>query len=184
MRIRLATIEDAARILAIYAPYCTDSSVSFEYQPPDLEEMRKRVTAHEKHPFLVATETIDSEEIVTGYAYASPHRLRDAYRWSVETSVYIDADRKRTGLGRALYERLLAMVKKQGYCNAYAGITLPNPASVAFHESMGFRHLGVFEKVGFKHGAWHDVGWWQLCLATPEQPEAILSIEKEVWPGT
>ncbi len=102
-----------------------------------------------------------------GYAYAGPHRQRAGYRWAVDISVYVDAAAQGRGVGRALYDALLPILRRQGFVNAYAGIALPNPASVALHEAIGMRRLGVYERVGFKAGAWHDVAWYQLRLADP-----------------
>jgi phosphinothricin acetyltransferase len=102
---------------------------------------------------------------IAGYAYATPHRTRAAYQWSVETSAYVHAGARRSGVARALYGALLALLEVQGYRNAYAIITLPNPASVALHEALGFRSVGVHRGAGYKLGAWHDVGWWQRALA-------------------
>jgi phosphinothricin acetyltransferase len=169
--IRLATAADAAAIAAIYAPYVRDTVVSFEAVPPAPDEMRRRVTAVlERWPWLVATEG----DAVVGYAYASAHHERAAYRWSVDVTVYLEEARHRRGIGRALYTALFALVRAQGYRNAYAGITLPNAKSVGLHEAMGFRPVGVYQRVGFKHGAWHDVGYWSLELAetdgTPDEP--------------
>jgi L-amino acid N-acyltransferase YncA len=115
---------------------------------------------------------------VAGYAYAGPHRFRDAYRWSVETSVYVHADYRRQGVGQALYRTLLAILTTQGYGHAYAGVTLPNAGSVALHESLGFEPVGVYRRVGFKLGTWHDVGWWQLgLLATDAVPGPTLDLD-------
>ncbi len=101
---------------------------------------------------------------VVGYAYASRHHERAAYRWSVNAAVYIEAPSQGKGIGKALYTGLLERVRRLGYFNAYGGITLPNPASVKLHESFGFKPVGVYKKVGFKLGAWHDVGWWELAF--------------------
>jgi phosphinothricin acetyltransferase len=114
-------------------------------------------------PWLVA----ERDGGVTGYAYASPHRARAAYRWGADVSVYLDERERGRGSGRALYGALLPVLRDLGYTGAYAGITLPNPASVALHESMGFSLVGVYRRVGYKLGGWHDVGWWQLVLADP-----------------
>jgi phosphinothricin acetyltransferase len=153
---------DAAACAEIYAPSVTDSPVSFEERAPDAPEFArriKRVTA--THPYLVA----EQDDRIVGYAYASPHRERAAYRWAADVAVYVAADTRRAGIGRALYEALLALLARQGLHVACAGITLPNDASVALHEALGFRPVGVYRRIGFKHGAWRDVGWWQLELA-------------------
>jgi L-amino acid N-acyltransferase YncA len=158
--IRLATPEDAEQVQAIYAPYCY-TPISFELEPPSVEEMRCRlVKVLGQHPWLLCE---DGAEVL-GYAYATPHRERAAYRWSVDTSVYVRQGRQRRGLGRALYTSLLAVLPLQGYVNAYAGVTLPNSASVGLHEALGFQTVGVYQQVGFKCGAWHDVAWYQRPL--------------------
>jgi phosphinothricin acetyltransferase len=159
--IRLATAHDAAQIQAIYAPNVRDMAISFELVPPTVDEMRQRIdTTLERFPWVVCVH----QDVLLGYAYASAHRARAAYQWSVDVSVYIHAMSRRSGVGRALYRSLLKLLELQGFYNAYAGITLPNPASVGLHEAMGFRPVGVYQAVGFKLGAWHDVGWWQLSL--------------------
>ncbi|WP_458206512.1 arsinothricin resistance N-acetyltransferase ArsN1 family B [Haladaptatus sp. NG-SE-30] len=157
--IRLATESDAPQIAAIYEPIVRETVISFETDPPDETEMADRISATlPTYPWLVCEH--DGETL--GYAYASSHRSRDAYQWSVDVSVYVRADHRRSGVGRGLYESLFALLRPQGFYNAYAGIALPNPASVGLHESMGFEQVGVYRNVGYKNGAWHDVGWWQL----------------------
>jgi phosphinothricin acetyltransferase len=165
--IRLATPDDAKHVQAIYAPYC-HTPISFELGPPSVEEMKVRlVKVLGPYPWLVCEEGAE----VLGYAYATQHRARAAYRWSVDTSVYVRQGRHRRGVGRALYTSLLTLLPLQGYVNAYAGVTLPNPASVGLHEAMGFQPVGVYRQVGFKCGAWHDVAWFQRALqARPAEP--------------
>ena len=159
--IRLVTEDDAGQILEIYAPFCRETPVSFETQPPTLDEMRQRIGKTLKtHPWLVC----DDDGLILGYAYASPHRERAAYIWSVDVSVYVREGRRRGGIGRALYSSLFALLKLQGYYNALAGTTLPNPGSIGLHQAMGFEPLGVYRNIGYKCGAWHDVAWWQLTL--------------------
>jgi len=161
VELRLAGAADAEAVAAIYAPYVASTPVSFEVEPPGAAEMARRISATlPAHPFLVAVDGGD----VLGYAYAGAHRSRAAYRWAVEVSVYVDGARHRGGVGRALYAALFAVLRAQGYRRAFAGITLPNRASAGFHEAMGFRPIGVFRRIGWKGGAWHDVGWWQLDL--------------------
>ena len=127
----------------------------------------------EQTPWLVG----ERNGRVLGYAYGSRHRERPAYRWSVDVSVYVHPDAKRTGLGRALYTSLFAALVVQGFRNAYAGITLPNVESVGFHASMGFTPVGVYRGVGYKNGAWHDTGWFERPLAPrviePEPPRPL-----------
>jgi len=161
MRIRAALPEDAARCAEIYAPFVTDSWVSFELTPPDSAEMAARITSYgATHGWLVAE--IDGR--VAGYAYGSPHRTREAYASSCDVAVYVDPAFARTGIGRALYAQLLPALKQRGYHAAFAGIALPNPGSVALHEAMGFAPLGIYREVGWKLGGWRDVGWWQRLL--------------------
>jgi phosphinothricin acetyltransferase len=170
MTIRPAADADADQIAAIYAPYVRDTAISFEVVAPGGDEMRARLAAlAATHPWLVCADA----GAVLGYAYASRHRERAAYQWSADVSVYVRADAHRRGIGRALYAALLRIIAAQGFYNAYAGITLPNPSSVGLHESMGFRPVGVYRAVGYKLGAWHDVGWWALDLhARPAAPAA------------
>ena len=168
VEIRAAQAADATACAAVYAPYVEGSVASFEDVPPDADEMRRRMLDEARLPWLVATRAGD----VVGYAYASRHRARPAYRWSVEVSVYLTESEQGRGTGRKLYEELLATVRELGYVRALAGITLPNDASVGLHEAMGFTPVGVFRGVGFKSGDWRDVGWWQLSLAdSPPHPE-------------
>jgi L-amino acid N-acyltransferase YncA len=129
----------------------------------------------ERMPWLVC----EHRGELLGYAYASPHRVRAAYQWSVDVSVYIHAQARRSGVGRGLYRSLFALLTLQGFYHAYAGITLPNPASVGLHESLGFQPVGVYRSVGYKLGAWHDVGWWQLALQ-----ERVPAPEPPLQPGT
>lgn len=154
---------DAAACAAIYAPIVEGSATSFEERAPDAAELARRIeSVAATHPWLVAEE---EGRGVVGYAYACPYQERPAYRWSASVSVYVAPDRVGEGLGRALYEELLARLRRQGFRMACAGITLPNPASVALHESLGFAQTGVNCEIGWKDGAWRDVGWWQLELA-------------------
>jgi phosphinothricin acetyltransferase len=166
--VRMASTDDAREIQAIYAPYVRDTVISFETEPPSVEEMARRIDATlAMLPWLVHLQ----DGRIAGYAYASRHKERNAYQWSVDVSAYVHRDFHRRGIGGSLYRSLLALVRQQGFFNAYGGITLPNAASVALHESVGFRPLCVYRGVGFKAGRWHDVGWWELRLATlPPNP--------------
>jgi phosphinothricin acetyltransferase len=175
--IRLATESDAAQVRDIYAPFCGDSPVSFEIEPPSVDEMRRRIAAVlPRFPWLVCER--DGE--ILGYVYAHAFRDRLAYQWSSEVTVYIREGRRRGGLGRALYTSLFAILRLQGYYNLYAGVTLPNPASVGLHEAMGFRTVGVYFGCGYKCDAWHDVGFWQMELqpraAKPAPPRPLLQV--------
>jgi len=164
--IRLATEADAEGIVAIYAPIVRETAISFEVEAPDVNAMRRRITETLAHlPWLVC----ERRGEVLGYAYASTHRTRAAYQWSVDVSVYVHARIRRSGVGKALYTSLLRFLDLQGFYNVYAGITLPNPASVRLHESLEFQPVGVYRAVGYKLGAWHDVGWWHLAL----RPHAV-----------
>ncbi len=174
-QIRVATMADAAAVAAIYRPYVEGSAISFEVDPPDEAEMARRIgKALETHPWLVCE---DAGRLL-GYAYASEHRSRAAYRWAADVAVYVHEDGHRRGVGRTLYGVLFNLLRVQGIINAYAGITLPNPKSVGLHEALGFRPVGVYERVGFKLGDWHDVGWWQLAL----QPGPLMPAEPRRWP--
>jgi L-amino acid N-acyltransferase YncA len=174
MDIRLATLADAAEIAAIYRPYVEGSIISFELTPPDESEMAQRIArVLERAPWLVCE--IDGS--VAGYAYAGKHHERAAYQWSVDTTVYLRPGLQRQGLGRALYSELFTRLVQQGYYTAYAGIGLPNAASVGLHESFGFEPVGVYRKAGFKFGAWHDVGWWQKPLRPYAEPIATPSLQ-------
>ena len=151
--IRVATPSDAAQIQSIYAPMVEGTTISFELEPPTVADMAKRIEATlVTYPYLVA----DREGRVLGYAYASQHRTREAYQWSVDVTVYIAPHAHRTGIGRALYGRLLPILENQGFHTAYAGIALPNVGSVSLHEALGFHHLGTYKEVGFKREQWHD----------------------------
>jgi phosphinothricin acetyltransferase len=155
---------DSGRCAEIYAPYVEEGGTSFEESPPGPEEMARRIAAcSASHAWLVA----EQEGGVVGFAYGGPHRARPAYRWSAEVSVYVDSERRRRGAGAALYAVLLDRLRERGFHVACAGITLPNEASVALHERLGFEPVGVYREIGWKQGAWHDVGWWQLIL-TPD----------------
>lgn len=156
---------------AIYAPIVRDTTISFEIEPPTAEEMGRRILKILKtHPWLVAEQAGQ----VLGYVYAGTHRDPGAYRWSVNVSAYIAEGARRKGVGRALYQRLFAILKAQGFHSAYAGIALPNQASVGLHEALGFKPIGIYKEVGFKQGQWRDTGWWQLKLsssdAAPSEP--------------
>jgi phosphinothricin acetyltransferase len=164
---------DAAACAAIYAPYVEESVISFESEAPSVREMAGRIEAiGATHPWLVA----ERDGRVAGYAYASPHHPRAAYRWAADVTVYVDAAHQRAGVGRELYEALFELLRGQRLRIACAGITLPNVASVGLHEALGFVPVGVYRRIGWKDGSWHDVGWWQLelgALADEPPPEPL-----------
>jgi phosphinothricin acetyltransferase len=165
----MAGEHDAAGVLAIYAPIVAATVISFEMRQPDVAGMAERIrTTLETHPWLVD----ERAGRVVGYAYCSVHRSRAAYRWAVDVSVYVSPDHHRRGVGRGLYDRLFAILATQGYTMACAGIALPNPGSVGLHEAMGFLPVGIYRRIGFKLGRWHDVGWWQRPLAAAGDPPA------------
>jgi L-amino acid N-acyltransferase YncA len=139
----------------------TDSSISFEIEPPSADEMAQRIRA--SHEWLVA----EQDGVVVGYAYGSGHRSRRAYQWTAEVSAYVDRGAQRTGAGRELYIELFDRLRRRGFRLLVAGITLPNEASVGFHQALGFEPVGVYRNVGWKAGQWWDVGWWQLDLGAP-----------------
>jgi phosphinothricin acetyltransferase len=170
----LADEGDAAAIADAYRTVVESTPISFETEPPDEHEMRRRIAdTLSSFPWLVC----EAGGVAVGFAYASRHRVRAAYLWSVDVSVYIAASHRGRGTGRGLYTSLFAILAAQGFFNAYAGITLPNAASVGLHEAMGFQPIGVYRNVGYKLGAWHDVGWWQRPLQPPrDAPEPPLDL--------
>jgi phosphinothricin acetyltransferase len=147
-------------MLSIYGPVVERTAISFELEPPTPGEMARRIERGATWPFLVASEG----STLLGYAYAVAFRERPAYRFTVESTVYVAEDARRRGLARALYASLVACLDLLGYARVIAGITLPNPASVALHEALGFRPCALLERVGYKLGSWHDVGYWALPL--------------------
>ena len=156
---------DAAACAAIYAPYVATGATSFEESPPTAVELAARIErVSATHPWVVSERGGE----VAGFAYATTHRTRPAYRWTAETSVYVGPAHQGRGVGRELYETLLELLRRQRLQVACAGITLPNDASVALHETLGFERIGVYRRVGYKAGAWRDVGWWQLLLGPPD----------------
>ena len=165
--VRRAVEEDAAAVVRIYAPYVEQTAISFEETVPTVDEMAARIRkCRTRWQWLVAE--IDSQ--VVGYAYGSQHRERTAYRWSVEVSAYVDRRHHRRGIGRSLYEALLTELAEKGFCNAFAGVTMPNEPSVGLHIALGFQPIGTFRSIGWKFGHWHDVAWLQRTLRA--QPPA------------
>jgi L-amino acid N-acyltransferase YncA len=176
--IRLARAEDGAAVARIYDPVVARTAISFELDPPGPAEMKRRiVTALAFAPWLVE----ERDGTVRGYAYASKHRERAAYQWSVDVAVYVDEEHRRGGVGNALYGKLFRLLRLQGFYTAHAGVTLPNAASVGLHESLGFRPVGVYRGVGYKLGGWRDVGWWQLDLldraGEPSPPKSMAEMQ-------
>ncbi|TNC26513.1 GNAT family N-acetyltransferase [Amycolatopsis alkalitolerans] len=163
---RDATGSDGEACAAIYAPYVTGTAISFELEPPAPEVMSARIAAAAAHAWLVLEDTGE----VIGYAYGHPFAERAAYRWTCETSIYLARDRRRAGGGRLLYRTLLDRLAARGYRRAMAGMTLPNEASAGLHRALGFEPVGVYRKVGWKHGAWHDVAWVQKTIVPDEAP--------------
>ena len=161
MQVRQATVNDAKEIQAIYAPFVTDTVISFEETPPSIDEIARRIEAIlPEYPYLVATK----KNQIIGYAHAGQHRSRSAYRTSVDVTVYVAPAAHRLGVGRLLYAHLLPAAAERGFHAAFAGIALPNEASIGMHEAAGFFPVGIYREVGKKFGAWHDVGWWQRLL--------------------
>jgi phosphinothricin acetyltransferase len=159
--VRPASAGDAPACVAIYRPYVEDTAITFETEVPTVDQMAVRIAAaRDSHEWLV----LEQRGEVLGYAYAHAFNPRGAYRWSVETSVYIADHHYRRGGGRKLYTHLLRRLVERGYRRAFAGITQPNQASIAFHRSFGFDHVGLYQRVGWKHGRWHDVARMQLDL--------------------
>jgi L-amino acid N-acyltransferase YncA len=166
-QVRSASAADAVACAAIYAPYVTGTTITFETVPPGAEEMAERIAAAlRSHAWMV----LEDEGRVVGYAYGLPFKARAAYRWSCEVSVYLEMGRRRTGAGRMLYAALFARLVERGFRTAVAGMALPNDASVGLHRAMGFEPVGTYRRIGWKHDAWHDVAWVQRPLASGEDP--------------
>ena len=167
LTLRAATVADASSLLEVYRPAVENSAASFETELPTAGEFAARIErSRSRWQWLVA----EWDGSVTGYAYGTAHRERAAYRWSVEVSAYVDPRYQRRGIARALYSRLFEDLESLGYCNAYAGITLPSDGSIALHRAFGFQPIGTFRRVGYKFGRWHDVAWYHRTLreAPPE----------------
>ncbi|MGQ8338050.1 GNAT family N-acetyltransferase [Sunxiuqinia sp. A32] len=182
VQIRVATLSDALAILKIYEPFILNSAVTFEEDVPTITEFEQRLSSIMNDcPCLVC----ELEGKILGYAYASAHRIRSAYRRNKEVSVYIDSQYQRNNIAKALYTSLFAILKEQGFVNLLAGITIPNPASIGFHESMGFEKCAEYHYIGYKLGKWHSVGWWELCLLendseAPIEPIPFYQFQKQV----
>jgi L-amino acid N-acyltransferase YncA len=183
--IRLATEKDGSQIASIYAPYVAETAISFESEPPTGEEMQRRIGETLRWlPWLVC----ERDSKVLGYAYASPYRTREAYQWSASVSVYVDSTAHHFGVGRGLYASLFRILEVQGFYNLFAGITLPNDASVGLHGSCGFQQISLERSVGYKLGVWHDVSIWQLslrpCISGPKPVTSLaLIVAMPEWPS-
>jgi len=169
--IRDAVPDDAARCAAIYAPYVSGTAISFETEPPSAADMAGRIAeAQRRHAWLV----LEDGGTVTGYAYGGPFMARAAYQWAASVSVYLEPGRRRTGAGRALYAALFDRLAARGVRTVLAGIALPNEASTGLHRALGFEPAGTYRRVGWKHGRWHDVAWYQRDLVADEgAPEPL-----------
>lgn len=167
MQIRMATRDDALAVQTIYAPIVAGTPISFEEDVPTVEEIADRIgSVLRTHPWLIATEA----GRVAGYAYATAHRARAAYRWACDASVYVADDARGRGIATGLYRKLFSLLKAQGFLRVFAGVTVPNPASEALHRSVGFEPVGTYRRVGFKLGRWHDVRWFELSLGDSDSP--------------
>jgi L-amino acid N-acyltransferase YncA len=177
--IRLIDESDASDVLEIYKPYVLNTIISFEYEVPTLSEFLQRIkTNTADYPWLVCL----WDGKIIGYAYGSKHRYRTAYQWSPEATVYLSPGIHRKGIGRLLYETLFSLLRLQGHFNVYAGVGLPNEKSVDFHKASGFEEIGIFKKVGYKHGNWHDTQWFQLHLTkhidNPPTPKKLKEVQE------
>lgn len=172
--IRFMRDEDIKKILAIYEPYITDTTITFECNVPSLEEFTKRTKAiASDYPYLVCL----SDDKIVGYAYAHKHHERDAYQWNAELSVYIHKDHMRCGIGKTFYNALMDILKLQNIRNVYGCVTMPNENSERFHEAFGFRRVGEFVNTGYKLGGWLDVVWFEKAIGlNGKDPEPIVSI--------
>ena len=161
VHIRPATSSDAAACAEIYSPYVTDSWVSFEIDPPSFADMALRIANYgASHGWLVA----EIDGAIAGYAYASPHRTRKAYSTSADVAVYVGPEFARKGIGGHLYDALFPLLRARKIHAVFAGIALPNDASIALHQNKGFTPVGIYREVGWKMGGWRDVSWWQRLL--------------------
>ena len=175
--IRLISENDAREVLDIYKPFVINTIISFEYEAPSVDEFLQRIQNNIlEYPWLVC----QHGNKIIGYAYASKHRQRKAYQWSCESTVYLAPEFQNKGIARILYKTLFSILKMQGYFNVYAGISLPNQKSVGFHQSFGFKKIGIYKKTGFKFGKWHDVAWFYFHLkkhiGNPPEPKTIQAV--------
>lgn len=169
-RIRIAEPGDAAAIAAIYAPYVNDTAITFELEPPSVDEMGRRISAVlPAYPWLVAL----VGERIAGYVYAGRFSGRAAYKWSAEITAYLDPEFHRQGIGHRLYAALIGLLRKQGYHALYAGITLPNDASIGLHRAIGMSEVGIYREAGFKAGNWYDVSWFGMTISASVPPARV-----------
>ena len=177
--IRLASLDDLPAILAISNHYVLHSTANFAIEPELLESWQESFLAtSDKYPWFVAA---DTEGVILGFAKASPWKGRCAYEYAAEITVYVQPDQHGRGIGRALYEKLLTTMKAQGFQSVLGGIALPNDASVALHEALGMKRVAVLERVGWKFGRWHDVGYWQRLLQDVDTaPQPIRPVREVV----
>lgn len=168
MILRFASLRDAEELVAIYAPIVETTAISFEAVAPGAAEMQLRLASQPANKPWIVAETAGA---LDGYAYAAPFRGRAAYRFGAEVTVYVAERARHGGVGRALYAALLRLLTLQGHRRAFAGIALPNDASVALHRSAGFTGAGVMHAAGFKFGRWHDVGFYECALGALDVPQ-------------
>ena len=170
IQIRDAKPDDAKAILMIYAPYITDTCISFETEVPTTIEFTTRIENITKnYPYLVC----EVDDKTVGFAYAARHRERAAYRYSADVSVYVSPEYQRQGIGSALYKQLFDLLREQKIYTVYAGITLPNDKSVGLHKFHGFDEIGVYKNVGYKFGRWLDVLWMEKQLRDYDDPKGV-----------
>lgn len=177
---RFATVEDAGKILEIYKPYVENTTITFEYDVPALEEFKNRIkNILTDYPYIVC----EYENKILGYAYAHKVWMRAAYQWDAELSVYIDKEYMGNGLGKKLYKILIEILKLQNVVNVYGCVTYPNEKSDRLHESFGFKRVGIFENAGYKFGKWIGVTWFHKAISeykkNPEKLKKISQIDKE-----
>ncbi len=170
-RIRPARAGDAVHVAEIYAPVVLDTIISFETEPPSAAEMRERIEfCNRTHAWLVC---VDAADVPRAYVCCGPHRKREGYQWTCETSVYVHSDFQRRGLARILYRALDVCMLRQGFYQALAGIGLPNPGSQALHRAAGYSKFALFEHVGFKFDRWVATEWWRKELRPFESTPAV-----------
>jgi len=176
MKIEKVTTADAKELLEIYAPYVEDTAISFEYQVPSLEEFTRRIeTISARYPYIKA---LDEKCEILGYAYAAAFKSRDAYDWSVETTIYVRQDKHKMGIGRQLYEELEVKLKDMGILNMNACIAMPKgsdshltDASVRFHKKLGFQLVGTFHDSGYKFKTWYDMVWMEKMIGSHREDQ-------------